>query len=390
MKQIVLGFSLTVMTAIGFSEGIPIADFSQESNKLQHLPPTQSEQKTGKIIAYLPGWSTPPAAEDLAAAGYTHVIVAFGVFSTITPGQIVSAFDSVTPAYIKSLQTAGIKVLLSLGGASTNIVNTTVNFHSVLEKVSDPQCFTEEFVSSVEDMLTQYGFDGVDIDIEHGLIGAGSFVNPTGDIAVMANILHTLHNKHPNILLSLAPQMSNISPTRGFGDTWGNYASLVMQTAPILSWVGIQLYNSGCCLGIDNVCYGFDPSHPEKYVDTYVAMATSLLEDWPVKDRANRATGFQPYMSYLKSSQIVLGFPAVDKNGVTDNASPVANMSAVKRSINCLRTATTSSTSCHTYTVPRPYPNIGGVFEWQVTYDQSNDYYFAKSLKKCVMSGNCE
>ena len=107
---------------------------------------SSAEPKAGKIIAYLPGWSTPPAAVDLAAAGYTHVIVAFGVFSTVTPGQIISAFDSVSPAYIQSLQTAGIKVLLSLGGASTNIVNTTVDFHSVLAKVSDPQCFTEEFV----------------------------------------------------------------------------------------------------------------------------------------------------------------------------------------------------------------------------------------------------
>ena len=390
MKKIVLGISLSVMTAISFSEGVPLEDFYQESSRLQKDMVSSAEQKAGKIIAYLPGWSTPPAADDLAAAGYTHVIVAFGVFSTVTPGQIISAFDSVSPAYIQSLQTAGIKVLLSLGGASTNIVNTTVDFHSVLAKVSDPQCFTEEFVSSVEDMLTQYGFDGVDIDIEHGLIGAGSFINPTGDIAVLANILQTLHNKHPDIILSLAPQMSNISATQGFGDTWGNYASLVMQTAPILSWVGIQLYNSGCCLGINNICYGFDPRHPEKYVDTYVAMATNLLEDWPAKDSADRATGFQPYVSYLKSSQIVLGFPAIDKNGVTDNAVPVADMSAVKRSMNCLRTATVSSAGCNEYTAPRAYPDIGGVFEWQVTYDQSNNYYFAKSLKNCVMSGNCE
>lgn len=390
MKKIALAISLTVMTAIGFSEGVPLGDFSHESYKLQHFSPTQADQKTGKIIAYLPGWSTPPAGEELVAAGYTHVIVAFGVFSTITPGQIVPAFDSVTPAYIKSLQTAGLKVLVSLGGASTNLVNTTVDFHSVLSRVSDPQCFTEEFINSLEDLLTQYGFDGVDIDIEHGLIGAGSFVNPTGDIAVMANILHTLHNKHPNILLSLAPQMSNIAATQGFGETAGNYASLVMQTAPILSWVGIQLYNSGCSLGIDNVCYGFNPNHPETFGDTYVAMATNLLEDWPHKDGANRATGFQPYLSYLKSSQIVLGFPAVDKNGVTDNASPIANISVVKRSITCLRTATLGKNSCHTYVAPRPYPNIGGVFEWQVTYDQSNHFYFAKSLKNCVMLGDCE
>ena len=84
--------------------------------------PTQS---TARYLAYLPGWSTPPAAVDLAEAGYTHVIVAFGVFSTVTPGQIIYAFDSVSPAYIQSLQAVGIKVLLSLGGASTETYITT-------------------------------------------------------------------------------------------------------------------------------------------------------------------------------------------------------------------------------------------------------------------------
>lgn len=388
MKKLALSVALVLTCSLSYSEGIPPDDFYNEVYRLKKSSHTLTNTN-GKLIAYLPGWGATPSAGELVAAGYTHVIVAFGVFSTITPGQIVSAFETVTPSYVKSLQAAGLKVLLSLGGASTNIVNTTVDFHSVVSKVSDANFFQEAFVSSLEEMMVHYGFDGFDFDIEHGLVGAGTMANPIGDIAVLAASMKALHTKHPDILLSLAPQMANISATQGFNEPWGNYAALVMQTAPILSWVGIQLYNSGCSFGIDGVCYGFDSSHPETYVDTYVAMAADLLEDWPTKDKLGRATGFQSYVSYLDPSQIVLGFPAVNNKGISDGT-PSADIALIKRSIACLRTAQSGSGSCNVYIAPRAYSNIGGVFEWEVTYDQSTNYNFAKSLKACVMTGDCQ
>lgn len=388
MKKLALMIALIATCSLSYSESIPPDDSYHGVSSSQKSSQSLTNAN-GKLIAYLPGWGATPSAGDLVAAGYTHVIVAFGVFSTVTPGQIISAFETVTPSYVKSLQAAGLKVLLSLGGASTNIVNTSVDFHSVLSKVSDPSFFQEAFVNSLEDMMTQYGFDGFDFDIEHGLVGAGTMANPSGDIAVLAASMKALHTKHPDILLSLAPQMANISATQGFNEPWGNYAALVMQTAPILSWVGIQLYNSGCSLGLDGICYGFDSSHPESNVDTYVAMAADLLEDWPTKDKAGRATGFQPYVSYLDPSQIVLGFPAINNQGISDG-SPSADISLIKRSIACLRTAQSGNGSCHEYIAPRAYSNLGGVFEWEVTYDQSTNYNFAKSLKACVMTGDCQ
>lgn len=57
----------------------------------------------GKIIGYLPGRYPPPPATELEGAGYTHILVAFGLFSTKIPGKIVSAFPEITPNYIASL-----------------------------------------------------------------------------------------------------------------------------------------------------------------------------------------------------------------------------------------------------------------------------------------------
>ncbi|MBA2651722.1 MAG: hypothetical protein H0U73_05595, partial [Tatlockia sp.] len=268
------------------------------------------KQKTssgGRIIAFLPGWKTPPPASAIANAGYTHVMIAFGVFNTRTPGQITPAFDTVTAAYIKSLQNVGIKVLLSLGGALTSIPDTTVNFHDVLVLAPTPTAFIQTFNASMENLINLYGFDGFDIDIEHGLNGGGTFTNPTGDIAVLANIINTMHNKYPNLLITLTPQIANVAATRGFDGIWGNYASLIMQTHQSLAWVGIEVYNSGCAYGIDLICY--DPNITTT-PDASVAFAVDLLANWPTKTSSGQTTGFQPYISNLRPDQVVLGYPS--------------------------------------------------------------------------------
>lgn len=332
----------------------------------------------GRIIGYLPGWKKPPSANELSSAGYTHILVAFGVFSTSNPGQITPAFATVTASDIKSLQNAGIKVILSLGGALTSIPNTTVSFHDALVAAASPEVFTQTFIESMETLMTQYGFDGFDIDIEHGLGDTvGTFTNPKGDVGVMANILNTMHAKHPSVLLTMAPQTANVSPNRAYDQTWGNYAALIMQTYNSLEWVGIQLYNSGCMNGIDNVCY--DPNETSS-PNFSVALATGLLANWPTPT-------FMPYISYLKPSQVVLGYLIPNANGVGDGG-PVIPVSTIKRAVQCLRTADASS--CGTYVPPKAYPGIGGVFGWEVTYDQNNSYKFSKGLVNCVVNGNCQ
>lgn len=64
--------------------------------------------------------------------------------------------------------------------------------------------------------IVDYGFDGFDIDIEHGLNGSGAFSQPTGDINVMANIINQMHTNNPGLLITLAPQGANVAATSGF------------------------------------------------------------------------------------------------------------------------------------------------------------------------------
>jgi len=337
---------------------------------------------SGKMITYIPGWKTPPPAQDLANAGYTHAIVAFALFDTTNPGALYNGFSTVTKSYVTALHNAGLKVLLSIGGAYTDTPGTSVDFHQVVTAAASPQAFEQTFVQSVESYMTQFGFDGIDIDIEQGFspgVG-GTLDNPGGDIAIVIDILRKLHTDNPSIILSLVPQAPNISATTGFNNPWGTYASLAMNTYNILSWVGVQLYNTGCNLGIDNICYTDDPSSQ----NFSVAMAADLLENWPAKDGSGRPTGFQPYISHLTPDQVVLGYPAPNSTGGSDGR-PVKSTSIIKSAIQCLRTGT----GCGSYIPPKAYQTLGGVFNWEVTYDQDNGYKFAKDLKACVSTGNC-
>jgi chitinase len=368
----------------GYSVSFSPQPLTATANAVETIIFSQIPQSSGRIIGYVPGWKTPPSAQSLANAGYTHVLIAFGVFSTTSPGVVTPAFDTITAAYIQSLHQAGIKVLLSLGGALTSIPNTTVDFHQVLTAASSPAAFQQTFINSLQGLITQYGFDGFDIDIESGLTAGGTFAQPQGDITVLASIINTMYSQNPSLLITMAPQVANVAATSGFDQTWGNYASLIMQTHNSLAWVGIQLYNTGCAFGIDQICYGPTPTTTPDFT---VAMATDLLADWPATVNG-RATGFQPYISYLNPSQVVIGYPSPNANGASDG-SPVTPTTTIIRALQCLKTAVAGANSCDTYIPPKAYGAIGGVFNWEVTYDQNNNFKFATDLKNCVINGIC-
>jgi hypothetical protein len=117
-------------------------------------------------------------------------------------------------------------------------------------------------------------------------------------------------------------------------------------------------------------------------------MATDLLENWPAKLPDGRSTGFQPYIAYLKPSQVVIGYPVANASGAGDG-SPVTPTSTIKKALQCLKTAVASSSSCGSYVPPKAYGAIGGVFNWEATYDQNNGFKFATDLKPCVINGVC-
>ncbi|HSZ41230.1 MAG TPA: glycosyl hydrolase family 18 protein [Trebonia sp.] len=262
---------------------------------------------------------------------YNLVAVAFGT-ATDTPGQVTFSLDSTLASDlggytqqqfindIKTLQARGQKVILSIGGE-----NGTVSV--------DDAASASAFASSVYSLIQQYGFNGVDIDLENG-------VDPT----YMASALEQLESDvGSGLIITLAPQTVD---TQSTGD---DYFELALDIKSILTMINTQYYNSGTMNGCDGNVYA---EGTENFI---TALACTELEG-----------GLSP-------SQVGLGLPA------SSAAAPdggYVSPSVVNDALDCLA----SGQDCGSFVPPTTWPGIRGVMTWDISWDASNGYNFADTV----------
>jgi chitinase len=127
--------------------------------------------------------------------------------------------------HINQLNSANRPVIISVGGQNGTI------------SVADSGSATR-FANSVVALMNQYGFKGVDIDLENGL-----------NAQFMTQALNSIRSQKPGAILTMAPQTIDMQ----------NSANQYFMTAKNanVDLVNMQYYNSGCMLGCDqNACYG--------------------------------------------------------------------------------------------------------------------------------------
>jgi chitinase len=271
-----------------------------------------------------------PLSLAAVPASYNLIAVAFGD-STGTPGQVTFSVDSGLAAAlggytqaqfisdIKTLHARGQKVILSVGGQ-----NGTVS-------VSDAAS-ASEFASSVSSIISQYGFDGVDIDLENG-------VNP----AFMASALEQLSSDvGPGLIITLAPQTVD---TQSSGD---DYFQLALNIKSILTMINTQYYNSGTMNGCDGNVYA------EATENFMTALACTELQGG------------------LAASQVGLGLPASPSAAGSGYTSP----SVVNSALDCLA----ARTNCGSFVPQAAAPGLRGVMTWSINWDASNGYNFADTV----------
>jgi chitinase len=272
-------------------------------------------------------------AEPLTLAqvpsSYNLVAVAFGT-ATSTPGQVAFSIDPTLASDlggytqqqfindIATLHSRGQKVVLSVGGQ-----NGTISV--------DDSASASEFASSVYSLIQQYGFDGVDIDLENG-------VDPT----YMAQALEQLSSDDPGLIITLAPQTIDMQST---GD---DYFQLALNIKSILTMVNIQFYNSGTMLGCDGNVYS-------EATENFLTALTCIETE-----------------GGLSPSQIGLGLPASSSAAGSGYTSP----SVVDDALDCLATGS----SCGSFVPPSTYPDIRGAMTWSINWDASNGYNFADTV----------
>ena len=125
---------------------------------------------------------------------YTRVNIAFIVWNS--DGTIVNQFDApdksftLTKAMVSALQSKGVDVFISIGGGAGSTLECSTN--------NNPT-FINNFIDGILNITAEYGFDGVDFDIEHR----------SGDYVVCAQIISQVMNKlNANKLqVTIAPQV---------------------------------------------------------------------------------------------------------------------------------------------------------------------------------------
>ena len=263
-------------------------------------------------------------------ASYNLVAVAFGT-ATTTPGQVAFSLDSTLAstlggytqaqftADIATLHSRGQKVILSVGGA-----NGTISV--------DDATSAANFANSVDSLIKQYGFDGVDIDLENG-------VNP----ASMASALEQLEGDvGSSLIITLAPQTVDTQ------STGSDYLALALDIKSILTMINTQYYNSGTMNGCDGNVYA------EGTENFMTALACTELEG-----------GLSP-------SQVGLGLPASSSAAGSGYVAP----SVVDNALDCLAT----KSNCGSFVPPQTWPGIRGAMTWSINWDASNGYNFADTV----------
>ncbi|GAA5208720.1 chitinase [Streptomyces thinghirensis] len=250
------------------------------------------------------------------SAQYDIIAVSFAD-ATATPGAVTFNLDSAGldgytvdqfKADVRAKQAAGKKVIISVGGEKGTV------------SVNDSASATN-FANSVWSVMQEYGFDGVDIDLENGL-------NPT----YMTQALRALSAKAgPDMILTMAPQTIDMQSTSG------SYFRTALNVKDILTVVNMQYYNSGTMLGCDGKVYA------QGTVDFLTALACIQLEN-----------GLDP-------SQVGLGLPASTRAAGGGYVSP----SVVNNALDCL----TKAVNCGSFKPSRTYPDLRGAMTWSTNWD---------------------
>ncbi|MFE0376327.1 chitinase [Streptomyces inhibens] len=250
---------------------------------------------------------------------YDIIAVAFAD-ATTTPGAVTFNLDSAGlggytvdqfKADIKAKQAAGKSVVISVGGEKGTVsVNDTTSANN--------------FADSLYALMQQYGFNGVDIDLENGL-------NPT----YMTQALRSLSQKAGSkLVITMAPQTLDMQSTAG------GYFKTALNIKDILTVVNTQYYNSGSMNGCDGKVYS------QGTVDFLTALACIQLEG-----------GLDP-------SQVGLGLPASTRGAGSGYVAP----SVVNAALDCLA----KGTNCGSFKPARTYPGVRGAMTWSTNWDAAS------------------
>ncbi|TDF35666.1 chitinase [Alteromonadaceae bacterium M269] len=276
------------------------------------------------------------ADNDVTSNGTVHFNLFDGTGSSC-PGIDPDQFKQ----DIAALQAQGKVVVLSLGGAEGTITLNTDSDQA-------------NFVSSLTSIINEWGFDGLDIDLESG----SNLLHGTQIQARLPGAIKQIEqNIGGNMYLTMAPEHPYVQGgIIVYSGIWGAYIPVIDGLRDTLDLLHVQLYNNS---GLSNP-YSTQPA-PEGSVDMMVASARMLLEGFTL------ANGEQ--FAPLRDDQVAFGLPS-GPGSANSGQAPSQN---IIDALDCM----TIGTGCGSIVPNGLHPNFGGVMTWSINWDRHDGFNFS-------------
>ncbi len=251
-------------------------------------------------------------------------------------------------ADMASLKSQGKKVMISLGGGGK------------IFTLDDPASIPT-FVSSVTQIVTEYGFDGIDLDFESPSLnidpGDTDFKHPTTpSIVNLISALRQLHDRFgPGFMISLVPEGTQMpAGAVSYGGQFGSYLAITYAIRGILSFVDVQDYNTPPLEGLDGEIY------QSNSVDYHAAMTELLLHGFNVGGDSKQS--FPP----LPAGKVAVGFLA----GYTSPA-------IVSQAMDDIISGKAPAGAKYKLRKPAGYHDMIGAMLWTIDADRRDNYNFS-------------
>ena len=318
--------------------------------------PSSGSQNGHQLIGYWAGYGGPGSTFPLrdVSPQWDVIIVAFatpdknapeGTMQFHTPAGLDTAQFKADISYLKS---QGKKVMISLGGGGQHFT------------LADPKRIPN-FVSSVTQIVSDYGFDGIDIDFESPSLsidpGDTNFKHPTTPSIV--NLISALEQLHQHFgssfMVSLVPEGTQIpSGYPSYGGQFGSYLAITYAIRDYLSFIDVQDYNTPPLEGLDGEIY--QPGT----VDYHAAMTELLLHGFNI--------GHDPKQFFppMPANKVAVGF-------LTGDTTP----DIVSQAMDYIITGRAPAGTKYKLRKSTGYPGMIGAMFWTIDADRRANYNFS-------------
>lgn len=307
------------------------------------------------LIGYFQNWHEarlPYIQLDAIDSRYNIVNVSFAIPKPGSDYDMQFIPDRVSPAtfisQIKTLQTDGKKVFISIGGATA-----PVSLDNTTER--------DVFINSVNNIINTYGFDGIDIDLEGSSLSVtgGTITAPEDEpminlIYAIRQIMSDYHTKNNrSLFLTMAPETAFVQGGQSrYEGIWGAYLPVIEALRDSIDILHVQLYNSGSMYGIDRKIY------QQGTADFIVAMCEAVIQGF--NTAGGKFTG-------LPANKIAVALPACSQAAGGGFTEP----ETVRSAINYLMG---KGPKPGNYTLRKSggYPDLRAMMTWSINWDASS------------------